>query len=70
MLKSLRDAGKTVVAVHHDLSTVPEYFDNVFLINTHRVAEGSVAEVFKSNHLQDAYGGRLAGAQMDALQLS
>ena len=70
VLKSLRDAGKTVVAVHHDLSTVPEYFDNVFLINTHRVAEGSVAEVFKSNHLQDAYGGRLAGAQMDALQMS
>ncbi|MEQ5827640.1 metal ABC transporter ATP-binding protein [Sulfitobacter sp. NFXS29] len=70
VLKSLRDAGKTVVAVHHDLSTVAEYFDNVFLINTHRVAEGRVEEVFQANHLQDAYGGRLAGAQMDALQLS
>ena len=70
VLKSLRDAGKTVVAVHHDLSTVAEYFDNVFLINTHRVAEGSVEDVFQAHHLQDAYGGRLAGAQMDALQLS
>ncbi|MFT6675035.1 MAG: manganese/zinc/iron transport system ATP- binding protein [Sulfitobacter sp.] len=70
VLKSLRDAGKTVVAVHHDLSTVAEYFDNVFLINTRRIAEGSVVNTFVSRHLQDAYGGRLAGAQMDALSLS
>lgn len=70
VLKSLRDAGKTVVAVHHDLSTVAEYFDNVFLINTRRVAEGSVVNTFVSRNLQDAYGGRLAGAQMDALALS
>jgi manganese/zinc/iron transport system ATP- binding protein len=70
VLKSLRDAGKTVVAVHHDLSTVAEYFDNVFLINTRRIAEGSVVNTFVSRHLQDAYGGRLAGAQMDALALS
>ena len=70
VLKSLRDAGKTVVAVHHDLSTVPEYFDNVFLINTRKVAEGSVANTFVTRHLQEAYGGRLAGAQMDALSLS
>jgi len=68
VLKALRDAGKTVVAVHHDLSTVAEYFDNVFLINTRRVAEGPVTTTFNDLHLQDAYGGRLAGAQMDALR--
>ncbi|WP_299735557.1 metal ABC transporter ATP-binding protein [uncultured Roseobacter sp.] len=67
VLKSLRDAGKTVVAVHHDLSTVAEYFDHVFLINTRRVAEGRVEDVFTAEHLQAAYGGRLAGAQMDQL---
>lgn len=27
ILKELRKAGKTVVVVHHDLQTVPEYFD-------------------------------------------
>ena len=69
VLKSLRDAGKTVVAVHHDLSTVAEYFDNVFLINTRRVAEGPVATTFATQMLQDAYGGRLAAPQMEALQL-
>ncbi|MDG1470838.1 MAG: metal ABC transporter ATP-binding protein [Ascidiaceihabitans sp.] len=67
VLKSLRDAGKTVVAVHHDLSTVAEYFDDVFLINTQAVAAGPVADVFTQENLQATYGGRLAGAQMDSL---
>tara|TARA_R110002124_G_scaffold48459_1_gene143183 strand:- start:261 stop:1061 length:801 start_codon:yes stop_codon:yes gene_type:complete len=70
VLKSLRDAGKTVVAVHHDLSTVSDYFDNVFFINTRRIAEGPVETAFVSANLQNAYGGRLAGAQMEALALS
>ena len=70
VLKALRDEGKTVVAVHHDLSTVVEYFDNVFLINTRRVAEGPVATTFTIQTLQDAYGGRLATPQMEALNLA
>lgn len=67
VLQSLRDDGKTVIAVHHDLSTVADYFDNVFLINTTAVAEGSVQEAFTSQNLQAAYGGRLASAQIDQL---
>ncbi len=70
VLKSLRDAGKTVVAVHHDLTTVAEYFDRVFMINTRKVAEGSVAEAFTSENLQTAYGGRLATAQTDQIHAS
>lgn len=65
VLKELKAQGKTVVAVHHDLSTVPEYFDRVFLINTTRVAEGTVEEAFTEAHLHEAYGGRLATAQMN-----
>lgn len=67
VLKSLREAGKTVVVVHHDLATVTEYFDRVFLINTRRVAEGPVAEAFTEESLQAAYGGRLATSQIDKL---
>ncbi|WP_135506659.1 metal ABC transporter ATP-binding protein [Roseovarius aestuariivivens] len=67
VLKELRQQGKTVVAVHHDLSTVPDYFDRVFLINTTRIAEGPVDKVFTQSNLQEAYGGRLATAQMNAL---
>ncbi|NDW45930.1 metal ABC transporter ATP-binding protein [Ruegeria sp. PrR005] len=67
VLKSLKKAGRTVVVVHHDLATVTDYFDHVFLINTRRVAEGPVAEAFTADHLQAAYGGRLATAQVDQL---
>ncbi|QBF33736.1 metal ABC transporter ATP-binding protein [Thalassococcus sp. S3] len=67
VLKDLKAEGKTVVAVHHDLSTVSEYFDRVFLINTRKVAEGPVGEAFTADTLQRAYGGRLATAQVDQL---
>lgn len=70
VLKSLKDEGKTVVAVHHDLATVAEYFDNVFLINTRKVAEGPVETTFTSENLSAAYGGRLAMAQIDQLDLA
>ncbi|MCA0857931.1 metal ABC transporter ATP-binding protein [Phaeobacter italicus] len=67
VLKQLRAEGKTVVVVHHDLATVTDYFDNVFLINTRKVAEGPVSEAFTADTLQAAYGGRLATAQVDQL---
>jgi manganese/zinc/iron transport system ATP- binding protein len=60
ILRDLREAGKTVVVVHHDLQTVPEYFDQVTLINVRRIASGSVAEVFTEANLRATYGGRIA----------
>ncbi|WP_158965570.1 metal ABC transporter ATP-binding protein [Chachezhania sediminis] len=67
VLKSLKSEGKTVVAVHHDLATVRDYFDHVFLINVRRIAEGPVDEAFTAETLQEAYGGRLASTQVDQL---
>lgn len=67
VLKDLKHAGKTVVAVHHDLATVTDYFDHVFLINTRKIAEGPVAEAFTAETLQATYGGRLATAQIDQI---
>jgi len=61
VLKALKAAGKTVVAVHHDLNTVRDYFDRVFVINTTRIAEGAIDTAFTQAVLQEAYGGRLAG---------
>ena len=69
VLKSLRDAGKTVVAVHHDLSTLRDYFSHVVLLNIRKLAEGPVAEAFTAEHLQATYGGRLASAQIGELGL-
>ncbi len=60
LLKTLREEGKTVVVVHHDLQTVAEYFDWVTLLNVRRVASGPVKEVFTEHNLRLAYGGRVA----------
>lgn len=60
LLQQLRSEGKTVIAVHHDLQTVPEYFDWVMLLNVRRIASGPVAEIFTEENLRLAYGGRIA----------
>jgi manganese/zinc/iron transport system ATP- binding protein len=70
VLRGLRAEGKAVVAVHHDLSTVADYFDHVFLINVRRIAEGPVASTFTPETLQAAYGGRLAATHLDELSLT
>lgn len=60
ILKQLRNAGKTVAVVHHDLQTVTEYFDWVTLLNVRCVASGPVAAVFTDENLRATYGGRIA----------
>lgn len=55
ILKELRKRGKTVIVVHHDLQTVPEYFDWVTLLNTQLIASGPVQEVFTEDNLRKAY---------------
>ena len=60
LLQELRSQGRTVVAVHHDLQTVEEYFDSVTLLNVRRIASGPVGEVFTEENLRLTYGGRAA----------
>lgn len=59
LLHELKDSGKTVLAVHHDLSTVREYFDMTMLLNMRLVAFGPTKDVFTPELLQKTYGGRL-----------
>ena len=59
LLQNLRREGKTVVAVHHDLQTVAEYFDWVVLLNMRLVAAGPTSTTFTQENLQRTYGGRL-----------
>lgn len=55
LLKELKEQGKTVVVVHHDLQTVPDYFDSVTLVNMRVVASGPVEEVFHEENLKKTY---------------
>lgn len=59
ILRSMRAAGRTAVVIHHDLHTVPDYFDSVVLLNMRVVAEGPTHEVFTRENLERTYGGRL-----------
>lgn len=59
LLRDIRAKGRTVVAVHHDLQSVPEYFDFVLMLNLRLIAAGDVGEVFTRDNLQKTYGGRL-----------
>jgi manganese/zinc/iron transport system ATP- binding protein len=59
ILHELRNNGKTALVVHHDLQTVPDYFDHVILLNMRIVAAGPTDEVFTKENLHKTYGGRL-----------
>ena len=56
LLKQEVAAGRTVIAVHHDLSTVAAYFERVLLINTRNIAEGPVATHFTPEALRETFG--------------
>ncbi|MBB5691296.1 metal ABC transporter ATP-binding protein [Roseomonas alkaliterrae] len=59
VLRRLAAAGRSVVAVHHDLSTVADYFAHVLLLNGRAIAAGPVRDAFTPEAIAAAYGGRL-----------
>lgn len=59
LLRELRSQNKTVLVVHHDLQTVPEYFDWTLLLNMRMVACGPLEESFTEENLKKTYGGQL-----------
>jgi manganese/zinc/iron transport system ATP- binding protein len=59
LLHELRERGKTMLVVHHDLPTAREYFDMLILLNMRLVAFGPTSEVYTQELLQKTYGGRL-----------
>lgn len=60
LLTECRKNGKTVVAVHHDLDTVPTYFDDVLLLNRRTIAFGPVETTLTPANLKAAYEGKIA----------
>lgn len=55
LLKEIVVEGKTVIVVHHDLTSVEEYFDDVALINVKLIDYGPVSEIFTPENLRKTY---------------
>lgn len=56
VMRALRDDGKTLFVVHHDLNTVESYFDWVIMLNMRLVTCGRTSEVYNANTLMTTYG--------------
>lgn len=57
ILRELKNKGKTVLVVHHDLQTVQDYFDQVLFLNRTVVAHGNTTSTFTAKNIERAYGG-------------
>ncbi len=55
ILKNLRNQGRTILVVHHDLSKVKRYFDSIMILNKKLLASGPVQHVFTAENLSKAY---------------
>lgn len=59
ILTELKQQGKTIVIVHHDLSKVADFFDTVILLDKKIIAFGATKETFVENNLLQTYGSAL-----------
>ncbi|MGM8211200.1 metal ABC transporter ATP-binding protein [Virgibacillus sp. W0430] len=59
ILKELKNLGKTVMVVHHDLQSVEDYFDHVLLINKTIIKHGETEKVFTKDNVSATYGGNM-----------
>jgi manganese/zinc/iron transport system ATP- binding protein len=56
LLSTLRNEGKTIIVVHHDLTSVKEYFDWVVMLNMRLVGYGPVKDIFTNEMVHKTYG--------------
>jgi len=59
LLNTMKEQGKTLFVVHHDLQSAYEYFDSFILLNKRLVVAGPKAIAFTNENLRAAYGGQL-----------
>ncbi|MEL6358735.1 MAG: hypothetical protein AAFQ01_02230 [Bacteroidota bacterium] len=59
LLKDMAQAGKTIILVHHDLQSAPDYFDWTVLLNMRVVAAGPTPAILTHELLQETYGSKL-----------
>lgn len=54
-IRELRDDGKTFVIVHHNLTTVKDYFDHAIIFNKEVVVQGPLEEIWTESNINKAY---------------
>ncbi|MCI1283767.1 MAG: metal ABC transporter ATP-binding protein [Lacticaseibacillus songhuajiangensis] len=60
VLHEWRDAGKTVIVVHHDLNKVSAYFDDLVILNHGLMASGPVAATYTAANIERAFSSDLS----------
>ena len=55
-MRESKKEGKTIIAVHHDLNTLCEYFDHVVMVNKQLIASGRTEETFIKENIDATYG--------------
>ena len=58
-MRALRDEGRIILVSTHNLGSVPEFCDQVVLVNRTVLAAGPLEEVFTEANLSRAFGGVL-----------
>lgn len=59
LLSKMKEEGKNVVVVHHDLQSASKFFEYIIMLNTRLVAAGPTEEIFTEDNLEKTYGGQL-----------
>ena len=55
-MREFKKEGKTIIAVHHDLNTLCEYFNHVIMVNKQLIASGRTEETFVKENIDATYG--------------
>ncbi|AFH95647.1 TPA: manganese/iron ABC transporter ATP-binding protein [Providencia stuartii] len=69
LLRSLRDEGHLILVSTHNLGSVPEFCDQVILINRTVLASGPTETTFTQKNLQVAFGGVLRHINLSGQEL-
>jgi manganese/iron transport system ATP-binding protein len=69
LLRELRDSGHLILVSTHNLGSVPDFCDQVVLINRTVLAAGPTSEVFTQKNLERAFGGVLRNFQLGGRDL-
>ncbi len=70
ILKQWRDAGKTIIIVHHDLNKVFQYFDDLVVMNHGIIDYGPVAEVYTAANITRAFSPDLSAVLFDRQEVA